>query len=69
MARQGKFKLSDNKGRKWNEGKKYWEGKIDIDGNEIHILCTPNEMQRMITRAKKNPEDIRKDSWLVDLLD
>lgn len=39
------------------------------DGREIHLLFTDKEVARADERAKKNPEDLPKTSWLRDILD
>jgi len=39
------------------------------DGEEVHMLFTDAEVKRAVERARKNPEDCPKVSWLRDLLD
>lgn len=39
------------------------------DGTEMSLLLTDSELKRCVERAKKNPEDLPRVSWLRDLLD
>ncbi|MFA5759878.1 MAG: hypothetical protein WC942_11060 [Clostridia bacterium] len=42
---------------------------VDINGNIKHLLFTDHEIKMADNRARKNPEDIPKISWIKDLFD
>lgn len=59
-----------NKNPHWAALTEYNHIRIQFpDGCERSLLLTDNELKRALERAKKNPEDLPKVSWLRDLLD
>ena len=68
--RIGDMQKVDNREKKPSAADVYNHIRVQLDdGTEVHMLFTDNEMRRAIDRAKKNPEDLPKVSWLRDVLD
>lgn len=77
----GKPFLVNNLERRFGEAPQYWavqfEWPVDYDdeklkGQEVVVLITPFELERMLKRAQKNPEDVArflKDHELADMVD
>lgn len=59
-----------NKDRKFGAASEYNHLRVQLeDKTELHLLFTDSEIQRALDRAKKNPEDLPKVSWLHNILD
>jgi hypothetical protein len=68
--RLGDLQIVDNKNPHWKAALKYNHIRLQFpNGDEKSLLFTDNEIQKALTRADKNPEDILKVSWLRDLFD
>lgn len=55
------MKKQENKDRKPTEALSYYAGKIEIDGKEVCVLFTENELKRPTERAKNQPEEFEAD--------
>jgi len=59
-----------NKNPHWAACKEYNHIRVQFpDGTERSLLLTDSEVLRGLERAKKNPEDILKVSWIRDIFD
>jgi hypothetical protein len=68
--RIGDIKTVKNTKKHWAANSQYSHLRAQFtDGYEVHLLFTDAEIKRAIERAKKNPEDCPRVSWLRDLLD
>lgn len=63
----GKPYLIDNRNYTFGSSPVYWAIQLEwpetydetkLEGEEIVILLTPHELERVISRAAKNPEDV-----------
>jgi len=63
-------KVYNKRKRKFtHEAKYYYCIWVERRGKEFPIMLTEFELNRAITRAKRNKEDIPEKSWLTDLTD
>jgi len=67
--RMGDMQEVINKNKLPAAAKTYNHLRVDLDGQEIHLLLTNNDVKVALKRAAKNPEDLPKISWLRDILD
>jgi hypothetical protein len=58
-----------NKNKLPAAAKKYNHIRVSFNGCELHMLFTCHEIKLAMQRAKKNPEDLVKVSWIRDILD
>jgi hypothetical protein len=69
-AKMGHLITVPNVNRKFGSARHYvFTRAQDEKGREGGLLFTPNELAVARERARKNPEDVLKAAWLVDVLD
>lgn len=38
--------------------KHYWRVRVQVNGTPCHLLLTDDELERVMARARRNPEDV-----------